>query len=80
MEEDVAGKLAKLKLLAKRDYQYKKLEKKCKWLEMEFSDIVRSLPQEQEDIVWDFVMSSNELDRMLLEIAGRFLEETQLEL
>lgn len=64
-----------LKLLARQDYAYRKLEKKFKWLEMEFSEIIRELPGEQKDLVWDFVMSSNELDRRLLEIACRVLDE-----
>lgn len=63
-----------LRKRAKIEYQYQKLMHKLLWLELEFSEIVNELPEEQQDILWDFVFTSDAIDRRLLELTCDFLE------
>ena len=42
-------------------------------LEKQFSDMTTTLSREQEDLVWEFVCTSDELDRRLLEIACEYI-------
>lgn len=44
------------------------------WLEREFSRIVAALTEEQQDIVWEFVLCSDALDRELLESIWEFVD------
>lgn len=63
-----------LRLYARTNSEYRKLELKLAWLEREAAEIIGTLPVEQQDIVWDFVLSSDALDRLLLESIWEFID------
>lgn len=63
-----------LRLYARTNGEYRKPELKLAWLEREFSRIVDALTEEQQDIVWEFVLCSDALDRELLESIWEFVD------
>ena len=63
-----------LRLYARTNGEHRKLELKLAWLEREFAEIIGTLTEEQQDIVWDFVLSSDALDRLLLESIWEFID------
>lgn len=63
-----------LRLYARTNGEYRKPELKLAWLEREFSRIVAALTEEQQDIVWEFVLCSDALDRELLESMWEFVD------
>ena len=69
MEEPWEDKVEALKHLARMDWEYRKLERKLLWLECELSEIVGSLTEYQQDIVWEYLILSASQDRRLLEKA-----------
>ena len=69
MEEPWEDKVEALKHLARMDWEYRKLERKLLWLECELSEIVGSLTEDQQDIVWEYLILSASQDRRLLEKA-----------
>ena len=61
------------KEIAKLDSSYSSILQRYLVLEKQFSDMTTTLSREQEDLVWEFVCTSDELDRRLLEIACEYI-------
>lgn len=75
MEDLTEKKLAKLREIAKSDSNYRDILRRYLALEKQFSDMTTTLPREKEDLIWEFVCTSDELDRRLLEIACKYIWE-----
>ena len=73
MEDLAEKKLAKLREIAKLDSSYSSILQRYLVLEKQFSDMTTTLSREQEDLIWEFVCTSDELDRRLLEIACEYI-------
>ena len=73
MDDLVEKKLAKLREIAKLDSSYSSILQRYLVLEKQFSDMTTTLSREQEDLVWEVVCTSDELDRRLLEIACEYI-------
>lgn len=74
MDISVAQKKKLLQYLAKGDEKYRKLEREVVRMEEAFSELMRNMPDEQQDVAWGFVCMSNELDTRLLEFACTCME------
>ena len=74
MGQDREGKMKGLRQLAKADERYREIEGGYRLLEHAFSEITTRLTDEQQDIVWAFVCTSDELDHRLLEIACDYID------
>ena len=66
-------KIRYLRFLADSDKIYKKIKERYKLQEEAFSQAAALLPHEQQDILWAFVCTSDELDHRLLEIACDYI-------
>ena len=75
MEDLTEKKMARLREIAKSDSSYSDILRRYLVLEKQFSDMTTTLPREQEDLIWEFVCTSDELDRRLLEIACKDIWE-----
>ena len=67
------GKIKLLRLLANGDETYREIMERYKTQEEAFSQTAALLSDEQQDILWAFVFTSDELDRRLLEIACDYI-------
>lgn len=74
MSATVDGKMEMLRRLAKADAKYREIEKDYLALERAFSEMTIRLTEEQQDIAWAFVCTSDELDRRLMEIACDYID------
>ena len=63
------GKINLLRLLANGDELYRRIKERYRMQEEAFAQTAALLSNEQQDILWAFVLTSDELDRRLLEIA-----------
>ena len=63
------GKINLLRLLANGDELYRRIKERYRTQEEAFAQTAALLSKEQQDILWAFVLTSDELDRRLLEIA-----------
>ena len=63
------GKINLLRLLANGDELYRRIKERYRMQEEAFAQTATLLSNEQQDILWAFVLTSDELDRRLLEIA-----------
>ena len=70
MKED---KIKLLRLLANGDETYRSIKERYKIQEEAFARTAALLSNEQQDILWAFVLTSDELDRRLLEIACDYI-------
>ena len=68
MEADYSKLIAALFRRARQDSQYAKMGEKYGRLEEQFSRMVMQLPQESQDMAWEFVCVSNEMNWRMLEI------------
>lgn len=75
MEDLTEKKMARLREIAKSESSYSDILRRYLVLEKQFSDMTTTLPREQEDLIWEFVCTSDELDRRLLEIACKYIWE-----
>ena len=75
MEDLTEKKMARLREIAKSDSSYSDILRRYLVLEKQFSDMTTTLSREQEDLIWEFVCTSDELDRRLLEIACKYMWE-----
>ena len=84
MEDLTEKKMARLREIAKSESKKKSIAiyergsdilRRYLVLEKQFSDMTTTLPREQEDLIWEFVCTSDELDRRLLEIACKYIWE-----
>ena len=67
-------KMEMLRRLAKADAKYREIEGTYLELERAFSEMTIRLTEEQQDIAWAFVCTSDELDRRLMEIACDYID------
>ena len=67
------AKKKRLQLLAECDEEYKSQKVKFLSIEKAFLETVHHLPDHQQDLIWEFVFASNELDGRLLEIACDYI-------
>lgn len=74
MANSCVGKIKLLHQLARCDEKYRSIETRFLRLEKEFSEMANRLPDEEQDIAWAFVCTSDELDRRLLEIACDYID------
>lgn len=61
----------RLKLLwyiARKDEAFQKMEQSFSRLEKLFSETVSELSPKQQDIIWAYVMKSNEIDQYIMKI------------
>lgn len=74
MSGTVDRKMEMLRRLAKADAKYREIEGTYLELERAFSEMTIRLTEEQQDIAWAFVCTSDELDRRLMEIACDYID------
>ena len=74
MSQKREQKLEMLRNLARGDGEYGRIEGEYQRLESAFAKMVNTLPRPQQNLIWAYVCTSNELDSRLLEIAGDYLE------
>jgi len=67
------NKIKLLRQLANADSVYRNMKERYAVLEEAFSQITLQLPEEEQDILWAFVLLSDEMDRRLLEIACDYI-------
>ena len=70
MNED---KIRILRNLANCDEAYREIRQSYRQKEEAFSRVAALLSDELQDVLWDFVMTSDELDRRLMEIACDYI-------
>lgn len=73
MDTNMERKIEILKQLSKSDEKYRELYSKFLPLEKQFTKIVNRLTNDEQDVIWDFVFTSDELDQRLLEIACDYI-------
>ena len=71
MDDGVNVKI--LRYVIQNDAEYKRMLKEFRIQELEFDRIVGTLPLDVQDIIWEYVSASNELDEYALLIASRLL-------
>lgn len=74
MGKEWEGKLMMLRHLAGTDSRYREIRQEYISLERRFFEMTTRLTEEQQDIAWAFVCTSDELDRRLLEIACGYID------
>lgn len=70
----------RLKMLwqtARKDQKFQRMKREFIHLENALSNMVKDLSNEQQDIIWEFVMSSTELDFYLIDVALDMLEKSK---
>ena len=66
-------KIKLLRLLANGDETYRRIKERYRMQEEAFAKTASLLTNEQQDILWAFVLTSDELDHRLLEIACDYI-------
>ena len=66
-------KIRLLRLIANGDETYRSIKARYCQLEAAFSKTAALLSEEQQNILWAFVLTSDELDHRLLEIACDYI-------
>lgn len=66
-------KIKLLRLIANGDETYRRIMERYRTQEESFSQTAALLSDEQQDILWAFVLTSDELDHRLLEIACDYI-------
>ena len=56
--------------MARKDEKYAKLAAEYELLEMEFARIARKLSDEEQDILWGFVCTSDSMNWRILELVA----------
>lgn len=74
MSQKREQKLVMLRNLARCDGEYRRIEEKYQRLDGAFAKMVNTLSQPQQDLIWAYMCTSNELDSRLLDIACDYLE------
>ncbi len=73
MDQLSAGRVRRLFQLAREDERYTELSMQHADMEEQFSRIVQALPEEEQDILWAFVCTSEALNWCMLDILSRKL-------
>ena len=74
MDENVKRKMERLDVLSRTDPKYKRMLKKCVEMEKQFERFTAKLSDEDEDLVWGFVMHCEDMSIRKLEIACEHME------
>lgn len=69
MLEKVRRKMAALQMLANGDDRYYAMLLRLRELEKEYDAVIRELPAEQQDTVWEFAAQCEAMSHRMLEIA-----------
>lgn len=69
MNTEVQARMNVVEMLAKGDDVYYGMLKECRELEKKYDAVLRTLPEEQRDIVCDFVSQCEGMSWRMLEIA-----------
>ena len=77
MKEDSVRKLELLHKLARLDPEYRKLQNRLAVLEDEFDEIVSSLSEKEQDVVWAFIFAHDQKNTRMTEIALQFADLTK---
>lgn len=67
------NKIEKIMNLANGDAEFRRIKSNFIKLEKEFLELVHTLPDEQQDVIYDFVFESDRYDRRILEIACDYI-------
>lgn len=71
---DQRTKLNAIRLLAKGDDRYYSLLKELRILEKEYNRVLSALPEQEQDIICNFISVSEEMTWRMLEIACRYMD------
>ena len=74
MKEESVRKLELLHKMARLDPEYRKLQNRLVVLEDEFDEIVSSLSEKEQEIVWAFVFAHDQKNLRMTEIALQFMD------
>ena len=74
MKEERVRKLELLHKMARLDPEYRKLQNRLVVLEDEFDEIVSSLSEKEQEIVWAFVFAHDQKNLRMTEIALQFMD------
>ena len=66
-------KIEKIMNLANGDAEFRNIKANFVKLERDFLEFVHTLPDEKQDLIYDFVFESNRYDRRILEIACDYI-------
>lgn len=64
--------------MARKDEKYAKLTSEYEILEMEFTRIARKLSDEEQDILWGFICTSDAMNWRILELVAEREVEAQV--
>lgn len=74
MKKDLQKKLDRINKLAERDDLYQNLMSEFKDYENALFEMKKDLSREQRNILWDFIMRSEQISQRLLEIACKNMD------
>lgn len=74
MLDEVRKKMDALQMLSNGDDAYYGMLQKIRELERQCDGAVAQLPQDQQDMVWDFVSLCERMSRRMLEIACEYMD------
>lgn len=66
-------KMDLMQRIAEKDLEYREMKSRFLILERKFEKTVMELTEEQQNVIWDFVFMSNDLDNKVLEIACSYV-------
>lgn len=66
----VLGRIKNMFAMARKDDKYAELTAEYELLEMEFAKIARSLSDEEQDVLWEFVCTSDSMNWRILELVA----------
>ena len=69
MDEIVAQRMETVERTAKNDLVYRKMLAELRPLEKRYFEVLRTLPTDQQDIIYDFVSQCEEMSWRMLELA-----------
>ena len=74
MKEESVRSLELLHKIARMDSEYRKLQNRLVVLEDEFDEIVSSLSEKEQDVVWTYVFANDKKNLRMTEIALQFMD------
>ena len=66
-------KMDLMQRIAEKDLEYREMKSRFLISERKFEKTVMELTEEQQNVIWDFVFMSNDLDNKVLEIACSYV-------
>ena len=73
MEDILTIQMKKLRLMGKEDKRYRLIERDFHALGVKLSKMAADLTEEQQNLLWDYICTSDALDHRLLEIACMYI-------